>query len=286
MIVNIIGGLGNQMFQYAFGYAASREASAQLKLDISGFDDYPLRNYALGCFCLESSFATNNEIEELKFKPQGFLKKILSAKRDVSKFYYQELHFHYDKNTLSRKEKRYYHGYWQSEKYFSQYRKELIELFQLKKALGTSASVYLEDIQSSNSVSLHVRRGDYVTDSKTNTVHGTCSLDYYKKAIAQVLETNPNAKFFVFSDDLNWCVQNFGFIQEVAFVKLDDTASDYEEMYLMSQCKHNIIANSSFSWWGAWLNQSPNKMVVAPKRWFTDESINTNDLIPESWIRI
>jgi hypothetical protein len=131
-----------------------------------------------------------------------------------------------------------------------------------------------------------VRRGDYVTSPKTNSVHGTCSLEYYYDSFNLIEKQHKNSHYFIFSDDIEWCKQNLEFIKNKTFIELSANERDHEEMYLMSQCKHNIIANSSFSWWGAWLNQNPDKMVIAPKKWFHDQQINTNDLIPDTWIRI
>ena len=135
-------------------------------------------------------------------------------------------------------------------------------------------------------VSLHIRRGDYVSNPVTNNYHGTCSLAYYKKAVLLLKEKIENPSFFIFSDDLLWARENLDFINDMTFIDLDKSIPDHEEMHLMSQCKHNIIANSSFSWWGAWLNENSDKIVIAPKKWFSDNTINTEDLIPAKWMRI
>lgn len=284
--VNLIGGLGNQMFQYAFGYAMAREKGTDLKLDISGFEKYPLRSYGLDCFSILPIFLEKDEVGVFKSKPRGILSKLCFIKRKRDYHFYQEPYFHYNENVFSAPNNTYFQGYWQSEKYFVKYRGELLGQFKLKNPLTSSGSSYLEAIQSSCSVSLHIRRGDYVSNNKTNAVHGVCDLDYYKSAVSLILDSHPSTTFFVFSDDIDWCKQHFTFLDNPHFVELDESAPDCEEMYLMSQCKHNIIANSSFSWWGAWLNQNPDKIVVAPKKWFADESINTSDLIPVSWIRL
>src|SRR3989344_4984067 len=139
------------------------------------------------------------------------------------------------------------------------------------------------EISGTNSVSVHIRRGDYVTNANTNQFHGLCSLDYYNKAVSFISSKQNEMELFVFSDDIEWCKENLKYDFPIHFVETNDAHSD---MYLMSLCKHNIIANSSFSWWGAWLNDNFQKIVVAPSQWIADASVNTQDLIPKGWIKI
>lgn len=282
----LIGGLGNQMFQYAFGYAIARESGADLKLDISGFERYPLRSYGLDFFSIYPIFLSEKEVKEYRAKPSSKLCKLIFQKKKKNIHLYQERHFNYDQNVFNAQKNTIFQGYWQTEKYFFKYRDELLRQFQLKNPLTLSALKYLELIRLKISASLHIRRGDYVSNKKTNVVHGVCDLDYYKSAVSLILDLQPSTTFFIFSDDIEWCKQHLNFLNNAHYVELDESAPDNEEMYLMSKCKHNIIANSSFSWWGAWLNQNPGKVVIAPKKWFADTSINTSDLIPETWIRL
>jgi len=142
-----------------------------------------------------------------------------------------------------------------------------------------------QKIKEKNSVSLHIRRGDYLTMQKAIDTIGVCPLDYYDKAIREITRKIKNPTFFIFSDDINWVKENLKTNSPTIFVS-GGKLKDYEELILMSKCKHNIIANSSFSWWGAWLNNNPNKIVIAPKKWFKDTSKNTRDLIPESWLKL
>jgi len=137
------------------------------------------------------------------------------------------------------------------------------------------------------SVGVHVRRGDYVSDKRTNEFHGCCGTDYYAKALTYVMDRCPDPVFYVFSDDIEWVSAHMTFPGKTVYVKSDPQAPA-ADMHMMSRCSHQIIANSSFSWWGAWLNNDPNKIVVAPRRWFADElhNANTKDLIPESWVRL
>ncbi len=179
-------------------------------------------------------------------------------------------------------------GYFQCEKYFCNIRSILLKEFTLKSSLSSYSSSLKKNIESfENTVSLHVRRGDYVSNKVFSDVHGTCNLDYYKKAIEYISKEFEDIKFFVFSDDIAWTKENID-IENVIYVDSEENRIPHEDMYLMSLCSHNIIANSSFSWWGAWLNQNNEKIVIAPKRWFSDDKMQNQslDIVPSSWIRI
>ena len=287
IIVHIIGGLGNQMFQYAFGYAMAKRKNTSLFMDISGFDSYELRQYELNKFKIHGRFATKKEISKLKYKDESFFEKILRKMKGIALPYadtfYQEAHFHFDTGVFDTNTNTYFEGYWQSEKYFIECKEELLEQFTPKSQLHPDVLKLKQNIESTESVSLHIRRGDYVTNAHTSSVHGTCSLDYYQQAVALLEKKIDNPCFYIFSDDLMWAKDHLGFIQNIVFIEFGDDVLDYEEMYLMSQCKHNIIANSSFSWWGAWLNRNQDKTVIAPKAWFQTDLYNTKDLFPSSW---
>jgi hypothetical protein len=294
IIVNIIGGLGNQMFQYAFGYATSKENNTRIRLDVRGFDAYNLREYELGLFNIEENLelkSTNSFLlNQLNGKNNTPLskgsRKVLRGLLRFTKFYYQEKKdYIFDEGVFNIKVDTYFHGYWQNEKYFKKYRKELLEIFTLKN-IHSKTIEYQQQIIKSEAVSLHIRRGDYVTDAYTNSVHGTCDIEYYKRAVTEVLKSKKQAHFFIFSDDFDWTKGNLDFIENKTFIRLESDISDHEEMYLMSQCKYNIVANSSFSWWGAWLNQNSDKKVIAPKKWFKGGTLNANNLIPDSWVRL
>lgn len=290
VIIHMLGDLGNQMFQYAFGYATVKKKNEVFKLDINKFELYDLRNYELELFSIDTKIASGEEVKKLKYNEENIFdklfRKIRTKERKLSDRYYKEVHFNFDKNVFESKGDIYFEGYWQSEKYFKDYRDDLLKQFTLKEEIHLKSQHYRQKIKDAESVSLHIRREDYVTNTHTNSVHGTCTLEYYQNAVLKIKEKISNAQFFIFSDDLDWAKENLDFIDRITFVELDKEVPDHEEMYLMSQCKHNIIANSSFSWWGAWLNQNPDKIVIAPEKWFNDTTINTSDLIPESWIRL
>ena len=188
---------------------------------------------------------------------------------------------------MNKRGELYLDGYWQSEKYFKgaveAIRRELIVQKELEGKNLEIAGMIKEVAQP---VSIHIRRGDYVSDKKTNQVHGLCSLDYYESAINRLTETFSSPHFFVFSDDQNWVKENLKLNLPATYVDHNDAATNFEDLRLMSLCKHNIIANSSFSWWGAWLNADSEKVVIAPSKWFADNNMNSQDVCPEVWVRI
>lgn len=270
IITKLIGGLGNQMFQYGVGRRAALANNTELKLDITGYEKQEgitPRRYTLNIFSIQADIAYDEEINKLKGKNRGLL----------SLFY---------KKILKNNSNNYLEGYWQSEKYFKDIEKIIRKEFTFKHKPGVINQKMVDRIKNCNSVSIHIRRGDYIVDKKTNQVHGICDSDYYRRAIEYVTGKIKNPHFFIFSDDPAWAKQNFYPKFPCTYVSHNTGKKDYEDMRLMSLCKHNIIANSSFSWWGTWLNENKNKIVIAPKKWFCDKSIDTKDLIPKDWIKI
>jgi Glycosyl transferase family 11 len=176
-------------------------------------------------------------------------------------------------------------GYWQSEKYFIDCSKLIRKDFTFKNELDSYNLKLKSKIDKTNSVSIHIRRGDYVNNLNTNATHGLCSIDYYIKAVNYITERIESPYFFVFSDDIEWAKKNIMLNFPCQFISHNIGSKSYLDMQLMSLCKHNVIANSSFSWWGAWLNSNDNKIVIAPRKWF---AVNTDicDLIPSNWISL
>ncbi len=303
IIVDIIGGLGNQMFQYAFAYAVSKTNNATVKLDVSSYQNQTFRKYELGLFNINLELAREKGLHKRKLHKRNSLFQKLRRRilllglyykellglyyKELLGLYYKEPHHHFDEKALRVKDNVHFNGYWQSEKYFKAYRSELLKQFTLKKEIQPATQKYKRNIIETESISLHIRRGDYLTNRKPNREFGVCNLDYYKNAVLSIKQQANNPVFFVFSDDMIWAKDNLDFIDDITFVELKETASAHEEMHLMSLCKHHIIANSTFSWWGAWLNQNPDKMVIAPQKWFNNyPSKDTRDLIPGDWIRL
>lgn len=291
IIVELRGGLGNQMFQYAFGRAQAERLGVDLVLDTTSFARYRLHHgFELSrVFNIQAREATRNELRTvlgwrfLAFARGGWTRGI--AIRLPSERLVREPHFHYCAEATSAPPSSYFSGYWQSERYFAHVGEIIRRGFTFKQPPSTENSRILDRIHGRNSVSIHVRRGDFVTNARTNAYHGSCSADYYSRAVRMIQERIENATFYVFSDEISWAQANLSLPRPSLFLEHNIGQNSFEDMRLMSACQHHIIANSSFSWWGAWLNPNLAKLVVAPKRWFRAK-VNTEDLLPETWIKI
>lgn len=294
IIVRITGGLGNQMFQYAVAKSMAKKNNDVFKLDTTFYPKQSLRKYELDLFNIKENIALNIDIDKLKGK-EGLVYKIknrLKIKNKKPNSYKSDsLLLNGAKNTIKIFEKQifelkedvYLDGYWQSEEYFKDIREEIIKDFTPKYDISEEAKKYIKEIENSNSISLHVRRGDYVDNAMfKGSGLSVTETSYYKDAIEFMNSKVENPKYFIFSDDISWCKENFDFLEDKVFV--DDTKSAIDDMLLMSKCKSNIIANSTFSWWGAWLNQHKNKIVVVPKIWYrTNHKLH---LAPKGWVKI
>ena len=291
IISRLIGGLGNQMFQYAVARALAEKTHQHLKLDVSSFSTYKLHNG----FELVSIFEGNKELATaedvrsmLGLQSFPMLKRLLlrfELNWLRSKNLIVEPHFQYWDGLEYILKDAYLTGYWQSEKYFKSIEATVRSDFTFKQPMSRVNQNIANNIAQADSVSLHVRRGDYVQNSLTLAAHGICPLEYYQSAIAYMTEHVAQPKFFIFSDDIEWVKNNIRINFPCQYVENNHGAESYNDMRLMSLCKHHIIANSSFSWWGAWLNASPNKIVIAPKQWFANDNI-VSDLFPLDWIAI
>jgi hypothetical protein len=291
IIVKLMGGLGNQMFQYALGRSLSMRHGTNLKLDLSFLEGEQQgntpRKFELDRFCIAAEKATRWEIISMKesciSRLEAAVVRLILNKTICLK--YKEKFFCFDPLVLTLPDNTYLDGFWQSERYFYDISNIIRNDFTVRNPLNADALCLSEEIRTVNSVSLHIRRGDYVTDTRTRNVHGVCNLEYYSNAEKLVSQTIRNPHFFVFSDDPDWAARNLKLNFPVTIVNRHINSA-HEDLNLMSLCRHHVIANSSFSWWGAWLSNSPEKIVVAPKSWFTDSSINTSDLIPSGWHRL
>lgn len=293
MIVSrLIGGLGNQMFQYAVGRALAGHMHTPLLLDVSGFVHYDLRRYELDGFNIKAKPASEEELARLGVKagvkPSMYERAMrkLGIRREPSIL--REASFTYDARIETVEAPLYLDGYWQSERYFAAIRPQLLQEFSLKDSWGSANDALAEQIglAGDGAVSLHVRRGDYVNNAQTAQYHGVCSLDYYRQAVAYIVARVAAPHFFVFSDDHAWVSENLDTGCPTTFVQTNSPDQGIFDMALMKTCRHHIIANSSFSWWGAWLNANDEKIVVAPQRWFNEASKDTSDLIPAGWVRL
>jgi len=291
VIVKLMGGLGNQMFQYAAGRVLAEKHKVPLKLDVTFLNDrsarenFTFRDFELDCFNYDFEIASHKEIE--KFNLLGNLGNLFRRlTRKKSFFHFCEQSFNYNEGFEQLPSDVFLEGYWQSEKYFQHIRTLLMQVYTWKPISDENNLSILNSIKMNNSVSVHIRRGDYIENEFINKFHGICDKDYYTRAISYMNEHLENPVFYFFSDDVQWVKKEFEGLGAFVFIDYNIGIHSNKDIYLMSNCKHNIIANSSFSWWGAWLNQNVNKIVVAPEKWFKKADINTSDLIPSQWINI
>lgn len=292
VVTRLIGGLGNQMFQYAVGRAVSLRTGADLLLDIEEYESDSLRRYELSGYLIDAEIAPcdfYNTVSRVGELGVSLFTRILNYYGGRPKYFiFKERSFAYDERIEAVRAPVFLQGYWQSWLYLRGYEQQLRADFNLGILPDATNSGVMEKIASAgrSAVSLHIRRGDYVTNAHTAKYHGLCSPDYYRAAIDYIVERVPNPQFFVFSDDHEWVKSEFDVAYPMTLVQANGPDQGIFDMALMRSCAHHIIANSSFSWWGAWLNPSPTKIVVAPVHWFADGATDTRDLIPPEWIRL
>ena len=272
VIVKLYGGLGNQLFQYATARALAIRNDALLKLDASsGFErDFYKRRYSLNHFNIPENFASPEEI--------------------TAATHIREKHFHFDPEFCSLRGDVYLDGYWQSERYFKSIEDTIREELSVRRPLADVSRRIADEMAETNSVCVHLRRLHGISGGQVDVrgvnIHGAASLDYYYRCIERLTQTVKDPHFFVFSDDPGWARENLKLPYPTLLVAHNGPDNDYEDLRLMSLCKHHIIANSTFSWWGAWLNPGKDKRVFVPERWFNTNEHDTRDLIPESWVKI
>ncbi|MDD4049999.1 MAG: alpha-1,2-fucosyltransferase [Candidatus ainarchaeum sp.] len=287
IIVRLSGGVGNQMFQYAAAKSLAIAKNTSLEIDINNFKHYTnnFRVYNLNYFNITSKINNNKIIRiysnkyvyYLLRKTNKFLLNFILNIYFEPKHYFNQNFFDLSKNT-------YLIGYFQSELYFKSIFKTICSEFKFKVIFD---SLLVDKVKSKpSSVSIHVRRGDYL-NSKICSEFNVCNLDYFYKGINLISKKITNPYFFIFSDDVMWCKKNLKIPFPHYFVEGDNKDTSLRDLQLMSLCKHNIISNSTFSWWGAYLNQNENKIVIAPKIWFnhSDKSYY-KDIVPDNWIKI
>jgi len=290
IISQLNGGLGNQMFQYAAGRCLAYTLGADFKIDITDLESNKLRSYALGCFNTQLTFALPTDlklINNLNTTQTSRIKRIIRGdwhKKPIRHF--KEKHFHYDPSFSSITDNYYLEGYWQSEKYFTAIANIIRTDFSFISPPSEFNLTMANNIQRHHSIAVHIRRGDYITDPNANKIHNTYNIEYYREAISNILGKVSDPHFYIFSDDPDWVRNNFIIDNPTTYVSHNNESACHEDMRLISLCKHQIIANSSFSWWGAWLNPNPDKIIIAPLRWFNVTETDTSDLIPNSWLRI
>lgn len=293
--VRLMGGLGNQMFQYAVGRALACRHKTELAIDISFYAGEQL-DFTPRCFQLDRlkttcQFLPTTDLPErvetglsLIGRIGSVIKRVIPGQKSLLR--YCERSSNYDPEFNNLKDNSYLDGYWQSEKYFrsisDMIRTEFVPVHVITGRNLETAQI----IQACNAVSVHVRRGDYVTDPRVANVLSVFDQDYYHHCVQNIVEKVESPHFFIFSDDTDWARHNLCFPGPVTIVDHNSTELPVEDLRLMSLCKHNIIANSSLGWWGAWLNHNPEKVVIAPKKWFTGSDRLSADIIPAEWNRV
>ena len=288
IIIKLQGGLGNQLFQYAFGRYLSVQNNCSLILDTTFFEDQDLRKYDLYHFNIPGKIATAKELSFLTQKKKNKLNRLFSLWWKPRINIVHEKNLLFDPAYLKTGKNSYLNGYWQSELYFN----AVSSLIKVELTVKTPPSVknqkLLLQFQKGCAISLHIRRGDFVNDDNINQIHGTCNIDYYQNAVSLMAGKTTNPVFYIFSDDIKWAEENLKIDHPIHFVTHNDEQNSFEDLRLMSHCEHHIIANSSFSWWGAWLNQNTDKIVIAPKKWFNNPEMNqqAKSIIPAAWITI
>ena len=284
LIVKIIGGLGNQMFQYAYA-KVMEEKGYDVKIDISTFETYTLHGgYQLDKFRITLNTSTKDENNQIYKKSLLTKLKYKLYFRNTS--FIKEKTLLYQDRLLDLEDNKYIIGYFQSEQYFLNIRNTLLDEFRIKEELPKYIKKIENKIKETPSCSLHIRRGDFKNETNIN-IHGVCDLAYYYTAIDYLNNKFDNLQYFIFSDDIIWVKENLK-INNAIYIDYVNNKIPHYDMYLMSLCNHNIIANSSYSWWGAWLNRNTEKIVIAPKKWFSDYKRNeqSKDIYCEGWLQL
>ncbi len=278
IIVRLQGGLGNQMFQYALGRSLAIKNKDKLKLDINSYNPSKIsqRDYQLNNFNIQADVIPRDK--------NFYLSRLIYKVSKLFKSKGLEKNYNFDKEILDLKGDVILDGFWQSYKYFNEYNEIIKKDFTLNH-LSDKVLKLIHEIKEKNSVCLHIRRGDYVG----NSFHPVKDFSYYENGLKEIEKKGKIDCVYVFDrDDIEWCKKNLKFNYPTVFVDADINSdiSVAETLIIMSTCKHFVLANSSFSWWGAWLSNNPSKLVICPKQWFGDSTIDTSDLIPPEWIRI
>lgn len=284
IVIEASGGLGNQMFQYAL-YKKLESMNKDVAFDTSFFrSKQNLRELEIGVFGVQ--YRTITDKEAAFIRGYGYQDSII----DKIKYKLKPSNMEEYRDTIEsfqpevlKKDNVYLRGYWQSEKYFKDIRSTILEEFAFPMHIRENMNDLTEKMQAENSVSIHVRRSDYLSEQNAKVYGNICTEKYYENAVKYIESQIENPHFYVFTDDLEWA-ENYFKGDNYTIVDKNRGKDSYVDIYLMSCCKHNIIANSSFSWWGAWLNQNPDKRVLAPKKWFHNHE--KEEIVCEDWIRI
>jgi len=270
------------------GRALATRNKVPLKLDPTFFENYEWHEYSLNPFNVEENFVSQKDIERLRNLQANTVNRIKRKFFKTQPVFISEESQLFQPEFLHIKSPAHLAGYFQSEKYFIDFQDLIRREFQVRIPPSLKNKALLDKIRMGNAVSLHIRRGNFVEVEEVSKIHGTCSMEYYQEAIEWIVSKVSSPEFYIFSDDMPWAKENLQMNYPHQFVDFNTDKTDYEDLRLMYHCRHHIIANSTFSWWGAWLNDRTDKIVVAPKKWFADEIKNkeSDTIVPTSWLRL
>lgn len=298
-IIKLMGGLGNQLFQYAFGIALADKSGDSVLFDdavlrraeICSRND-TVRQYALDAYKVSVNFATREQLHRCLTEGAGPYQRLYNRWRQFlgkknkksPNIVREKLNCGYEPELLTLRGNRYYECYAQTERYFAEYRTRILQDLTLREPLDEANDAILQRIKNCEAVSLHIRRGDYL---KHPDLYALCEPEYYHASARRIAEHCSHPVFFVFSEDLSWARGSLSLPFDCVYVDVNSSATAYADLELMRHCRHHIIANSSFSWWGAWLNPHPDKIVIAPRQWLVGEkNAETVDITPKEWIKM
>jgi Glycosyl transferase family 11 len=289
VVVRLSGGLGNQLFQYAAGRALSIKHGVPILLDKSFYSDSPNRNYKLSSFNVSDSQINKKDLFKIFHKRNlritEFFKPVKSILAE-SELVYKEKNFAFNSDFTSLNAPVILDGYWQSEKYFLDYASIIKNDFKIVDQFDVNHSSVASKILNEQSVAIHIRRGDYVSNPHINAIHGVCDEDYYVRAYELLVQKVGKVVPYFFSDDNDAAQRIIKRIGNGVLISDIVPGNDISDFSLMRSCQYFIIANSTFSWWAAYLGSNENKIVLAPKNWFKSEEYSTDDLIPLNWMKV
>lgn len=283
IIARVDGGLGNQMFQYAYGSYLARQLNTPLRLDLRSYRGAPSHGYQLDRFAIDAGEASPTELACVprKYREADGRSLAWSKWLRPTKFRrHKESIFGFDAKHLQVMGQRYLVGYWQSEKFFPDMQASLRRQFQLIDPLSPASQRVAAEIESTESIAVHVRRGDYLNLDGVQHL----SMDYYRRAIYDWAAQRDQAVVYVFSNDIQWCKTQFDLPWPVVYVDHNTADTGFEDLALMQRAACNVIANSTFSWWAAWLNGREGKMVYAPSSWFRPGTLDDTHIVCGDWI--
>lgn len=260
------GRMGNVMFQYAAAYSYARQHDKKL---------YLIKNLAE----LEKAFGLKVHYSNANPFVYSNLTEDQKENAQLDRRWFDSYASDFDKSASYAA----LWGFFQDPLFFKKYEKDIRRLFSFKEELSPENKKWLKQMAGKNSISVHIRRDDYVSEPETYLL---MTEDYYIRAADYIAARVPNSHFYIFSDDMDWTKRNIHLKYPHTFIENNRGADSYNDMRLMSACKHNIIANSSFSWWGAWLNANPDKIVIAPNVWLNDGGAWGRHIIPKEWVQL